>query len=338
MARIKAICGVSGLIVVSLLAARVEAQPVCYAYDLLNRLIAVVDAQGRAGIYRYDAVGNILAIRRQDAAGPVGIVLVDPPGAPGGTRVTVLGIGFSEAAGQNQVTVGGVPATVVAASRCSLTIEIPGAASSGPIVVTTPLGSATVVFSVPAITNDLRSDWSDLVNPNGSWSYDQGSSPLPQVPNWTALGASCVQPAWAPSDLGGNYLPAWFRSACNPPAGFDFQMGDVVVHTTDEANGRGEGIANVRWTSPASAIIQITGGIWNGRNIGRGNAFALSVNGSVVATGSISSADGHGRSNPLTFSVTGVPIAVNDVVELDIVRTSNFGDFVGVDLTITTAR
>src|SRR3989454_1737782 len=59
-------------------AARAE---IFYVYDDLSRLIAVVDEQGNAATYTYDAVGNILKIDRFDAAqqpGPVRITLVTP--------------------------------------------------------------------------------------------------------------------------------------------------------------------------------------------------------------------------------------------------------------------
>src|SRR2546422_2418837 len=49
-----------------------------YFYDELGQLIAVIDSQGHTVIYEYDAVGNLLAIRRNDATGPVAITFVNP--------------------------------------------------------------------------------------------------------------------------------------------------------------------------------------------------------------------------------------------------------------------
>src|SRR5262245_55537841 len=52
-----------------------------YVYDALNRLIAVVDQQGNAALYTYDAMGNILRIDRVNAAelpGRVAIAFVTP--------------------------------------------------------------------------------------------------------------------------------------------------------------------------------------------------------------------------------------------------------------------
>lgn len=38
--------------------------PVSYIYDELGRLVAVIDGSGNAGVYSYDAVGNIVSISR----------------------------------------------------------------------------------------------------------------------------------------------------------------------------------------------------------------------------------------------------------------------------------
>jgi YD repeat-containing protein len=138
---------VAGLILL-FMAQPAGAQQVCYAYDGLGRLIAVMDPQGRAAIYDYDPVGNILAIRRQDATGPVTIILVNPAAFGHGAQVEIFGTGFSDIAAQDQVTIGGASATIVAASRCGVTVEVPSGATSGSIVATTPFGSATATASL----------------------------------------------------------------------------------------------------------------------------------------------------------------------------------------------
>jgi len=122
------------------------AQPpsIYYVYDALNRLIAVVDQQGHAATYTYDAVGNILKIDRFDApAGPVAISLFTPGvGAPG-TTVQIFGRGFSGAAAQNVVAFNGAAAMVTATAVNRLIATVPSGATTGRISVTTPLGSAT---------------------------------------------------------------------------------------------------------------------------------------------------------------------------------------------------
>jgi hypothetical protein len=61
------------------------------------------------------------------------------------------------------------------------------------------LAAASTTFS-------LSGDWSNTTNPNGPWSYDQGTKALPLVTAWTGAGSAlvgCNQPAWAPSNNGG---------------------------------------------------------------------------------------------------------------------------------------
>jgi hypothetical protein len=115
---------------------------------------------------------------------------------------------------------------------------------------------------------DLNSDWSDANNPNavtfGTWSYRQGLSLLPEVPNWNGngtVGFTATQPAWAPSNNAGDFLPAEFK-ARSVPAGVDWQVGDVVVHTTDLFNGPSSGVANFLWTSPNAGTVTISGSVW----------------------------------------------------------------------------
>lgn len=119
-----------------------HAQQIRYVYDDLGRLIAVIDQQGRTAIYDYDAVGNILAIRRPDTTGPVAITFFNPKKGAVGTRVQIFGIGFSDVPTQNMIAFNGVPAPVLAASLTSLTTQVPDGATTGPIRVTSPLGSA----------------------------------------------------------------------------------------------------------------------------------------------------------------------------------------------------
>jgi YD repeat-containing protein len=118
---------------------------VTYAYDALDRLIQVTSASGQSAIYHYDAAGNILGIDRPGAGGGSSIAIggFAPAEGPIGTAVTITGAGFSPTITQNTVTFNGVPATVSAASATQLAAVVPGSATTGPIGVTSPAGSAT---------------------------------------------------------------------------------------------------------------------------------------------------------------------------------------------------
>lgn len=119
------------------------AQQVCYAYDSLARLSGVIDENNNAAFYDYDAVGNILSIRRASPSGPVTIYAVDLLSGAPGAQFEIFGVGFSPNANQNQVTIGGVSATILSVVPCTLTVEVPANGISGSIRVVTPLGEAT---------------------------------------------------------------------------------------------------------------------------------------------------------------------------------------------------
>ena len=81
-------------------------------------------------------------------------------------------------------------------------------------------------YAFADIVYDLESDWSDVNNPNGVWSYNNGNGPITnQVSDWLPNYFSTDQPAWARSDRD---IVSWFKSTNNKE---DFQVGDVITHT-----------------------------------------------------------------------------------------------------------
>ena len=117
-----------------------------YIYDDLGRLVGVVDQDGNAATYTYDAVGNILAIGRhnvEDMPGPVAITLVSPNQGTIWTPVSIFGKGFSPDPTQNTVSFSGALAQVTSATSNRVATTVPQGALTGPITVTTPLGTAT---------------------------------------------------------------------------------------------------------------------------------------------------------------------------------------------------
>ena len=129
----------------SLGVASAQSPAVQYAYDELGRLVAVVDQDGNTAIYVYDAVGNLLSIQRVDASTlpeRVAITALVPGKGKAGTTVSVLGKGFGPSAGQNVVSFNGVVAAVTQASSNRLITTVPSGATTGPVTVAAPLGSA----------------------------------------------------------------------------------------------------------------------------------------------------------------------------------------------------
>ena len=121
-----------------------------YIYDELGRLVGVIDPNGDAAAYHYDAVGNLLSITR---TGPTDVAIIEltPNDGPIGGTITIHGTGFSTTPSQNTVTFNGTSGTVVSATANTLVVTIPGGATSGPLVVTTPNGSTSATFVISAV-------------------------------------------------------------------------------------------------------------------------------------------------------------------------------------------
>jgi YD repeat-containing protein len=159
-----------GLAVVLAVPTASPGQLVHYAYDAAGRLSVVADARGDVAVYHYDAVGNLLSIQRIDVGDvPDAVVIahVSPGVGPRGATVSLFGKGFGAFASANAVTFNDVPAEVVTASPTRLTVRVPASATTGPIRLTTPLGSATSpVFHVLGALTVAPS--SAVVAPGGS--------------------------------------------------------------------------------------------------------------------------------------------------------------------------
>jgi YD repeat-containing protein len=115
---------------------------IAYTYDELGRLVGVSDPIKGTAAYSYDAVGNILSIARV-AAGQTAILDFTPKSGPAGTVVTITGSAFSSTAQQDSATFSGSSAAVTSASSSQLVVTVPSGATSGPISVVTPNGTAT---------------------------------------------------------------------------------------------------------------------------------------------------------------------------------------------------
>ncbi len=193
-----------------------------------------------------------------------------------------------------------------------------------------------------AALSDLTADWSDASNPNVVWSYNEGANPLPQVSNWQSASTSWNQPGWARSENGTNRLPFWFQSNGTEPFTHDWAAGDIVVHTTDTANGVGNGFANVTWTSPLAGTADISGAVWMGREIARSNHWRLLINNITVSEGDIADGDVYSSASPFDLAtgtggagaLSNVAVSIGTVIALQLENTSSFGDFVGVQFTV----
>jgi YD repeat-containing protein len=125
-----------------------------YVYDDLGRLSKVIDPAGNVAEYVYDAVGNILEIKRSTITG-LALLNFTPSRGPVGTRVTIQGQGFSAVPAENQVGFHGTLAPVLSATDTQLVVTVPPGATTGPITVTVAgntASSARNFVMLPSIT------------------------------------------------------------------------------------------------------------------------------------------------------------------------------------------
>jgi YD repeat-containing protein len=115
-----------------------------YVYDDDGRLHAVIAPTGEAVVYEYDAAGNITSIQRL-AADALALFAFSPHEGLPGDRVTFTGVGFG--AGVSNVSFNGASAQIISVAPSTVVAEVPAAATTGPVIITTARGSVTT--SIP---------------------------------------------------------------------------------------------------------------------------------------------------------------------------------------------
>jgi hypothetical protein len=198
----------------------------------------------------------------------------------------------------------------------------------------TTLAQATTVYS-------LAGDFSNASNPNGAWSFTQGSTPLahffPSTPN--GLNPALANGYWGTgSDLNTN-TPEVGKTTLNGSAvGYtdaDFLSGDVILHSTNP--GTGAAVA-VNWTAPADGSIDVTGLTWYAHSaVSRSNDFVVTLGAATLGTGVVSNTLHAGSANALPFSFSGLSVSAGTVLTLSYTPSAGqpFGSIAGLSETVT---
>jgi hypothetical protein len=137
-----------------------------------------------------------------------------------------------------------------------------------------PAKAAVVVY-------DLGLDFSNTLNPNGVWSFTQGSTPLTHyTPVPTSLAPALANGYWGTNAANLNssvMLSTAGGSAVPPLTNFDFIAGEVLVGTTDASTG---GPVDINWTAPSNGTFTYSGWVWYADPTAGpfGNSFNISLN------------------------------------------------------------
>jgi hypothetical protein len=192
------------------------------------------------------------------------------------------------------------------------------------------LAAALCAVAVPAAaqTWDLKTDWSNVANPNGAWTYRAGGA----VGVSRVRGSDAFGPPGPPLIWGNLAHPdyfGWSQNNGSHLAPMDFAVGDIYGH--DDFGGA---TIAIDWTSNFAGSVSVTGNTWALRDIGRVNNWFVTLNGSIVeASGQIFSGDPYSRANPDTWAFSTL-VNAGDVLEFYLQSPIGVGDYAGVNMTV----
>ncbi|MBI1821017.1 MAG: IPT/TIG domain-containing protein [Nitrospirae bacterium] len=125
-----------------------------------------------------------------------------------GTVVTITGSNFATVVSNDKVYFNGTPAIITSGNATQITTSVPLGTTTGPIFLTTPLGSTT---SATSFTIQPRKDYQMIVNP-GSASSVQGTS-VSYIVSLQSIGAEAFS---EPVGLSISNLPAGMTAVFSP--------------------------------------------------------------------------------------------------------------------------
>jgi YD repeat-containing protein len=207
-----------------------------YVYDDNGRLHAVISPTGEAVVYDYDAAGNITSIKRL-AADALALFTFSPHEGLPGDRVTFTGVGFGN--GVSNVSFNGVSARVISASSSIVVAEVPEAARTGLVTITTPRGSVTT--AAPFTIAGLR------VSPSfAKIDFGQSGQFTAQV-----LPATLDQTVtWSVNGINGGNSTVGFISAAGIYTAPTSEIAPVTIRATSVADALRFGEAQVQVRDP----------------------------------------------------------------------------------------
>jgi hypothetical protein len=157
---------------------------------------------------------------------------------------------------------------------------------------------------------DLKTDWSDIQNPNGAWSYRSlfyGELMINDPFAWVS--DSYPNLGWITKVTPSSAVPGYL------------EVGDISLGTVDSLE------VILRWTAPARGTIAISAAMWEASpGIIHFTGWALLQNGSLLNAGNV---DGS-RGSPDGVLFQDIPVQAGDAIDL-----SCQDGLIGINLTVT---
>lgn len=189
--------------------------------------------------------------------------------------------------------------------------------------------------TVPAAVYNLEEDWSDVLNPNGAWSftYTLGQQEYTYTSSDWGTQESGIgeQTAWIATDPAA--VSSVFKANGNwSEKEFVLEEGNLVVHTPTES-----GYTSISWTSGENGYLSITGSLWSVR-VGRSTDWAFYLNDTLLVSGALNYDNISSVTLDSLAQLAGLSISSGDVIELRLSKSAGetYGDYTGIDLVMTT--
>ena len=196
----------------------------------------------------------------------------------------------------------------------------------------------TIAAQAQAVTFNLASDFSNVSNPNGPWSFTYAGSPLthfaqPSDPN--GLNPAAANGYWGISstfNLPTFVLKTTLNGAAIGATNGDFLAGDVIVHSPND----GSAIA-INWTAPTAGTASFASAVWYAHSTVQRSAMTEVFLNGVTSLGSVTVTNGIVRGSALTsLSGSNLTLASGDFLQFRFSRSTGqpFGSLTGIDWTV----
>lgn len=203
---------------------------------------------------------------------------------------------------------------------------------------------ASPMLASAATNYNLSSDFSNINNPNGTWSFLQGTTPLAsQIPlnNGNPLYPATTSGYFSTGPNLNVDTPDVIKTAVSGSSAgetdTDFLAGDVIIHSPNSGDP-----LFVVWTAPSDGIVDFTSDIWYAHStVNRSNDASISLGGSFLGSATISNASYGDRTNPWHISGDDLAVVAGDTLSFAFTKSAgqSFGslDGIKVDISFTSA-
>ena len=195
-----------------------------------------------------------------------------------------------------------------------------------------------------ATTYSLTNDWSNINNPNGVWSFYDGSTLLgwqaAPTPNGNAAIPAVANGFWGAGPNLNSDTPEIFKALVNGSAAgetnLDFLAGDVVLHSPNSG-----GPIIINWTAPSAGAIDFSSKEWyahssvNSQN--RENSLSVFLGGGSYGSPQLQSqSSDFDRNDYGSFFGSNLTVSAGEQLSFQFSRTQRqpFGSLNGFDLMV----